>query len=94
MLLMCHRTFVIYRGNESMQISKSLTIYYFLAVQCKLDVFSKYYSSENVHQNVRLLNVLRLNTFSLHKQRRTAGLLRVLQCKTMLRHTLSRHGLE
>ena len=68
MLLMCYRTFVIYRGNESMQIYKTFTIYNFLAIQCKLDVCSKYYFSENLHKNIRLLNVMPLHTFSLNKQ--------------------------
>ena len=51
--LIYYSKFVIYRGNESMKICKILIIYYFLAIQCKLNLCSKCYSSENLHQNVR-----------------------------------------
>jgi hypothetical protein len=89
---MCYRLFVIYRGNEWMPDCKVLTMYYFLAIHCTLSVCSKFYSSENLHQNVRLLNVIPLNTFSLNKQWRTAGLLRVMRFQTALRHNIPRYS--
>jgi len=51
-----------------MEIHKTLTICNFLAIQCKLNDRSKCYSSENLHQNERSLNIMPLNTFSLYKQ--------------------------
>ena len=73
-----------------MQICTNLTIYYFLAIQCKLNVLSKCYSSGNLHQNVRLLNVMLLNTFSLSNLRLTAGLVRLTHFQKVLRHTDAR----
>ena len=86
-LLMCYRNFVIYRGNESMEICKTLAMYYFFAFQCKPNVCLRYKTSQNLHQNVRSLKVMSLYTLSLYKQRITAGLLRVMRCQTVLRHT-------
>jgi len=65
-----------------MQICKILTMYYFLPFQCKLNLRSNHYSSENLQQSVRLLNVMPLSIFSL-KQWRTAGLLKAMCCQTV-----------
>jgi len=72
-----------------MQKCKFLTIYYFLATQCKLKMRSKCYFSETLPQNVRLIN-----DFSLYNRPRTAGLLSVMCWQRVLRHNLAKYNLE